>query len=718
MRSIGIYLLLVLFVTLLTSWLFKKPIEDDLEQNFATKFSGPTAETPLAKLDKSHATFSWFNGKLGGASPSETATDNAVAFLKEDRPEAWLDTSGLKKAAIISQAQVVAQRDGEKITLTGTVPSEGVRTNLGDAATTVPGVTEVDNQLTLDTNSAAGWLNGAPTFFGNFLDITENSSATLGKSAVLTGSVGSEAVRDALGVQAESLSSGFSVDNQLQVIIPAAEEFNLSYVNGAPSVSGVVRSPDIKAAIGQSVTDVSGIAVEPGRLPAPWSLGLGKFLPDFLKNTSNPKIEAKGPAFTMSGKTTPLAKENIERNLATLAPNLEFTSNFESASPAVASIVRGNDGSITLEGTVENDAAKAGLGDLAANQFRGAKITNNIKVSADRTAGWWNKSAPWLTESVFTSTEGPAYLHLRESDMDAGGMVAGNAKPEALGALLKGALPGGVGIATAFKAPVAPAPAAVVEITPSPKAPASFVVSAAKPGTLVVSGRVPSEGAKNALIKNATDAADGRVIKDEVVIDPQTEARPWLPSLTGYLPGYLSGVDTAGISATGDAVTIEGNVPSKKEKDDIGNSIARLIGNKMTLNNRLEIVAPEPEPSPVAVDNVRTQLKELQVYFDTNSDVIKKSEAGKVEQAAKVILSLPKSAKLIVGGHADPRGNADYNKKLSIRRASSVRDQLVKLGVSTDRMVVQSFGESDAVEQTGGDVNNNLSRRVEIRVSQ
>ncbi len=51
------------------------------------------------------------------------------------------------------------------------------------------------------------------------------------------------------------------------------------------------------------------------------------------------------------------------------------------------------------------------------------------------------------------------------------------------------------------------------------------------------------------------------------------------------------------------------------------------------------------------------------------------------------------STKVMVEGHADSRGTAEYNLALGERRASAVRDYLVNLGLGADRIAVVSKGK-------------------------
>jgi len=74
-----------------------------------------------------------------------------------------------------------------------------------------------------------------------------------------------------------------------------------------------------------------------------------------------------------------------------------------------------------------------------------------------------------------------------------------------------------------------------------------------------------------------------------------------------------------------------------------------------------------------------------------------------------------KGRKLLLVGHADPRGEEDYNLALGGRRAGSVHDALGALGVSTTRMDTTSRGELDS---KGTDESSwKEDRRVDVRLA-
>jgi peptidoglycan-associated lipoprotein len=67
-----------------------------------------------------------------------------------------------------------------------------------------------------------------------------------------------------------------------------------------------------------------------------------------------------------------------------------------------------------------------------------------------------------------------------------------------------------------------------------------------------------------------------------------------------------------------------------------------------------------------------------------------------LREAAYVMLTVP-DRRFTIEGHADERGTPAYNVALGMRRATAVRDALVRLGVPSDRLVVVSYGNDRPV---------------------
>ena len=80
------------------------------------------------------------------------------------------------------------------------------------------------------------------------------------------------------------------------------------------------------------------------------------------------------------------------------------------------------------------------------------------------------------------------------------------------------------------------------------------------------------------------------------------------------------------------------------------------------------------------------------------------------------ILMTSKDYTLSVNGHSDDVGTADYNQKLSERRAQAVRDYLVKAGLSADILSVEGHGKSLPLVKGTTDAARGKNRRVELGI--
>ncbi len=102
------------------------------------------------------------------------------------------------------------------------------------------------------------------------------------------------------------------------------------------------------------------------------------------------------------------------------------------------------------------------------------------------------------------------------------------------------------------------------------------------------------------------------------------------------------------------------------------------------------------------------------VYFAFDQSHIRPSERVKAESAANYLKANPNNGIEIVG-YCDWRGTTEYNLGLGDRRAGSVRDYLISMGIDGSRINVVSKGDLDATvkgnaEQTAHD------RRAELIV--
>ena len=95
----------------------------------------------------------------------------------------------------------------------------------------------------------------------------------------------------------------------------------------------------------------------------------------------------------------------------------------------------------------------------------------------------------------------------------------------------------------------------------------------------------------------------------------------------------------------------------------------------------------------------RTSLDELNaehplgdVFFDYDNDGIRDEGRNALRQDAAWLAKWPQT-RVVIEGHCDERGSAEYNLALGDRRADIVRNYLVTLGIPADRLVVKTLGK-------------------------
>ncbi len=112
----------------------------------------------------------------------------------------------------------------------------------------------------------------------------------------------------------------------------------------------------------------------------------------------------------------------------------------------------------------------------------------------------------------------------------------------------------------------------------------------------------------------------------------------------------------------------------------------------------------------------RTALDAQTVYFDFDKSDIKASERPKL-QAAKDYLEKNPGQRLLLEGHCDWRGTAEYNLSLGDRRANSAKKYLQSIGAPVDRIETLSKGSLEA-SKNADDATMAKDRRVNLVVVQ
>jgi OOP family OmpA-OmpF porin len=116
----------------------------------------------------------------------------------------------------------------------------------------------------------------------------------------------------------------------------------------------------------------------------------------------------------------------------------------------------------------------------------------------------------------------------------------------------------------------------------------------------------------------------------------------------------------------------------------------------------------------------RTQAAEsaaavnLNIPFQYNSSELKPEASAQLKQLKSALTKESlRNDRFLVGGHTDAKGNPQYNKELSLKRAESVKRYLVAAGLDPGRLDTVGYGSDQPLAPDRPD--DPANRRVEIR---
>ncbi|SRR5581483_7894461 len=123
-------------------------------------------------------------------------------------------------------------------------------------------------------------------------------------------------------------------------------------------------------------------------------------------------------------------------------------------------------------------------------------------------------------------------------------------------------------------------------------------------------------------------------------------------------------------------------------------------GGSATATATVNVTAPPPPAPPPAAPKAtfseRLERDVKDAFFDFDKSDIREDARAALTQdadALKNILNDFPNATVVLEGHCDERGSAEYNLGLGDRRATAAKDFLMSLGVSADRLKTISYGK-------------------------
>lgn len=117
----------------------------------------------------------------------------------------------------------------------------------------------------------------------------------------------------------------------------------------------------------------------------------------------------------------------------------------------------------------------------------------------------------------------------------------------------------------------------------------------------------------------------------------------------------------------------------------------------------------------IVKEQVRFLLDSEMVNFETDKAVLLKRSEFFLKELGLVLAQNPERwTSVIIEGHTDIRGTLEHNNRLSLARASSVREALLRSGVQANRMKAVGYGPTRPIDPAQNEVAWARNRRVEL----
>jgi len=101
------------------------------------------------------------------------------------------------------------------------------------------------------------------------------------------------------------------------------------------------------------------------------------------------------------------------------------------------------------------------------------------------------------------------------------------------------------------------------------------------------------------------------------------------------------------------------------------------------------------------------------ILFGFDKSDLNPNAKQNIAKLARILNEYP-DTRLTIQGHTDSKGDENYNRKLSVRRANAVRDYLVANGVQGGRLNTVAYGETAPIATNETEAGRAQNRRVEV----
>lgn len=645
---------------------------------------------------------------LSGLAPSEESQRIAVATAAAvDGASSVSDRSELLE--IVSPYVWSVNRLGKKVSLTGSVPSEGARNAVLAAARRSLPNAEIVDETKLARGAGSGF--GAATTFAleRLGDLSDGlATVTDGTLSVKGIAASSEAYERARRAFREEVPASV-VLGPVDVTPARAEPFvwSASFDGAAVLLAGYVPNDVVK----ETLAAVARAAIPNATVSDETTVASGE--PVGFAEAATFAISALGRmrqgGVMLDGLTLDMAGEarSVEDYQAIvngvdggLPEGLMLVAS--EIMPAVVDSYgwsgRKSGDSVVLTGYVPTLVGRDTVAAEAESLFAGLKLDNRIRVAAGE------PKMDWIGAIKFAMSQLAALESGRVELGDRTYAIEGEARDsEAFARLVD------------TNARTLPASLELASAKVSPPRASPYLLSAVRRGDgVVVAGFAPSESDKADILETAERVFGGVPVVDQVSYGSGAPA--------GFAAAAEAAMDAAARLAGGRAemtdtrIKVSGEVFFQSAMAEVETAVKEAIPEGYTLDLTIMTRQVGQPLGPVQCrDRLQADLRTGRIEFEGAKASLLESSLSLLDRVAGTLLRCG-GVGIEVAAHADSDGSSAQNRELTQARAETVVDYLVDAGVKREQLTAMGYGEDNPVADNATEEGKRANRRIEFAV--
>ena len=445
------------------------------------------------------------------------------------------------------------------------------------------------------------------------------------------------------------------------------------------------------AALEEVKTVENTLKLDPRQLPFPNTAALASLSEILIKHPGRTVIACEAGQLTIIGEVPNHGLKAGVMELASLIDGISIDDQVtvseadKRLKPSHFSFTRNRFG-ITVSGTLASKEDRDALLKTIRSADSKLLVKNRVEISGDYIRGVWEENATKILPVVLTSLNG----ELTAEFTSEGARINGEVTTEEELSKARKALEG---ISSQPNAPSFLLDVSVKDSTS--EGPEIQLLAKFNDGTLTFTGKVPSNAFFRELEKEMGESKITLVNNMEETASSDGET--WVDQLALFFGEFEGRLHSGVVNIKNGKLKLEGETLEPSAKLMLQNVAVNILPGSFTIDNRLknkeEEILPAPQLATKEETKLRQSLKELPIYFGSNSEVVNREGKEEVEKIAALIRDAGVPLKLMVTGFADNSGSAEHNRELSLRRANSVMVLMIENGINRDTMTADSVGE-------------------------